>query len=84
MTNHDYDRSKLRAYATAAVKERWFVLGPEKQLKLLQAKDGQFTEHALHGCGDVHQCGLAGIHAATRRALREMTWPTRAYELVNT
>jgi Uma2 family endonuclease len=52
VTSHDYDRSKLRAYAAAAVKECWLVLGPEKQIEVYrQPKDGQFTEHAVHGPG---------------------------------
>ena len=52
VTSHDYDRSKLRAYATASVKECWFVLGPEKKIEVYrQPKDGQFTERALHGPG---------------------------------
>jgi Uma2 family endonuclease len=52
VTSHDYDRSKLRAYATAGVKECWLVLGPEKQIEFYrQPKDGQFTEHTLHGPG---------------------------------
>jgi Uma2 family endonuclease len=52
ITSHDYDRSKLRAYASAAVKECWLVLGPEKQIAVCrQPKDGQFTEHSLHGPG---------------------------------
>ena len=52
VTSHDYDRSKLRAYATAGVKECWFVLGPEQQIEVyLQPKDGEYTEHALHGPG---------------------------------
>lgn len=50
ITSHDYDRSKLRAYASAGVKECWFVLGPEKKIEAYrQPKDGQFTEHAVHG-----------------------------------
>ena len=52
VTTHDYDRSKLRAYATAGVKECWLVLGPEKSIEVhRQPKDGQFTEHSLHGPG---------------------------------
>jgi Uma2 family endonuclease len=52
LTSHDYDRSKLPAYATAGVKECWFVLGPEKQIEVCrQPRDGRFTEHALHGPG---------------------------------
>ena len=52
VTSHEYDRSKLRAYATAGVKECWFVLGPEQKIEMYrQPKDGQFTEHSLHGPG---------------------------------
>jgi Uma2 family endonuclease len=52
ITSHDYDRSKLRAYAAAGVKECWLVLGPEKKIEVYrQPKDGQFTEHALQGPG---------------------------------
>jgi Uma2 family endonuclease len=54
ITTHDYDRSKLRASAAAGVKECWLVLGPEKKIEVYrQPKDGQFTEHALHGPGGV-------------------------------
>jgi Uma2 family endonuclease len=50
ISSHDYDRSKLRAYATAEVKECWLVLGPEKTIEVYtQPKDGQFTEQSLHG-----------------------------------
>ena len=52
ITSHDYDRSRLRAYASAAVKECWLVVGPEKQIEVYrQPKDGQFTEHFVHGPG---------------------------------
>ena len=52
VSSHEYDRSKLPAYATAGVKECWFVLGPEKQIEIYrQPRDGQFAEHALHGPG---------------------------------
>jgi Uma2 family endonuclease len=52
VTSHDYDRSKLPAYAGAGVKECWLVLGPEKQVEVYrQPKNGQFTEHALNGPG---------------------------------
>src|SRR5260370_17741804 len=33
MTSHEYDRSKLRAYASAGVKEVWLVLAPENQIR---------------------------------------------------
>jgi Uma2 family endonuclease len=52
VTSHDYDRSKLRAYASAGVKECWLVLGPEKQIEVhRQPQSGQFAEHAVHGPG---------------------------------
>lgn len=51
--SHEYDRSKLRVYATAAVKECWLVLGPEKQIEIYrQPQDGQFAERVVHGPGD--------------------------------
>jgi Uma2 family endonuclease len=50
VTSRDYDRSKLRAYALAGVKECWFILGPQKQIEVYrQLKDGQFAEHNVHG-----------------------------------
>ncbi len=52
ITSHDYDRSKLRAYAVAGVKECWFVLGPEQKIEVYrQPKDGEYTEHGVHGPG---------------------------------
>ena len=69
ITSHDYDRSKLRAYATAGVKECWFVLGPEKQIEVYQQpKDGRFAEHSLHGPGGT----------LTSAALPEFTLPLDA------
>jgi Uma2 family endonuclease len=52
ITSHEYDRSKLRAYAAADVKECWLVLGPEKQIEVFrQPINGQFTEHTVLGPG---------------------------------
>jgi Uma2 family endonuclease len=52
VTSHDYDRSKLRAYASAGVKECWFVLAPEKQIEVYRKPMGeQFTERTTHGPG---------------------------------
>jgi Uma2 family endonuclease len=52
ISSHDNDRGKLRAYATAEVKECWLVLGPEKQIEVYrQPKDGKFTQHSVHGPG---------------------------------
>ena len=52
VTSHEYDRSKLPAYASAGVKECWLVLGPEKQIEIYrQPADGQFAERTVHGPG---------------------------------
>ena len=52
VTSHDYDRSKLRAYAGAGVKEVWLVLVPEKQIEFhRQPAGGQFTERVVAGPG---------------------------------
>jgi Uma2 family endonuclease len=52
VSSPDYDRSKLRAYATAGIKECWLVVGPEKKIEVYRLpKDGQFTEQSLHGPG---------------------------------
>jgi Uma2 family endonuclease len=52
VSSYDYDRSKLRAYATAGVKEWWLVLAPEKQIEVHRQPQGeQFAEHAIHGPG---------------------------------
>lgn len=57
VTSHEYDRSKLRAYATAGVKECWLVLGPEKKVEVYrQPKQGQFTEQSSHGPGGTLTC----------------------------
>ncbi|MBE0539832.1 MAG: Uma2 family endonuclease [Verrucomicrobia bacterium] len=57
ITSHDYDWSKLRAYASAGVKECWLVLGPEKQVEVhRQAGDGEYAEHILHGPGGQLTC----------------------------
>jgi Uma2 family endonuclease len=48
----DYDRSKLRAYASAGVKKCWLVLGRERQIEVYrQPRAGQFIERTLHGPG---------------------------------
>jgi Uma2 family endonuclease len=52
VSSHEYDRSKLRAYAGAGVKECWLVLGREKQVEVHREPDeGQFAERTLHGAG---------------------------------
>lgn len=45
VSSHEYDRSKLRAYAQAGVKECWLVLAPEKKIEVYrQPVEGQFVE----------------------------------------
>ena len=45
-------RSKLRAYASAGVKECWLVLGRERQIEVhRQPGEGRFAERSLHGPG---------------------------------
>ncbi len=52
VSSHDYDRSKLRAYASAAVKECWLVLAPEKQIEVHRLPvNGQFSERTVYGPG---------------------------------
>src|SRR5206468_10874720 len=34
VSSHEYDRSKLRAYASANIKEVWLVLAPERQIEV--------------------------------------------------
>jgi Uma2 family endonuclease len=58
VTSHEYDRSKLRAYAEAGVKECWLVLVPEKRIEVFrQPLKGQFTERSIHGPGGVLASG---------------------------
>jgi Uma2 family endonuclease len=52
VSSHDYDRSKLRAYAGAGVKEVWLVLAPEQQIEIHRLPAGdQYRERILHGPG---------------------------------
>lgn len=52
VSSHEYDRSKLRAYASAGVKEVWLVLAPEKQIEVHRLPSGdQFRERIVHGPG---------------------------------
>jgi len=57
VTSHEYDRSKLRVYAAAGIKECWLVLGPEKQIGVhRQPQAEQFAEHSNHGPGGSLAC----------------------------
>jgi Uma2 family endonuclease len=52
VSGHEYDRSKLRAYAGAGVKECWLVLGPEQQIEVnRQPVGGQYAERQIVGPG---------------------------------
>ena len=52
VSSHEYDRAKLRAYASAGVKESWLVLGPEKQIEVHRRPAGdQFADRTVYGPG---------------------------------
>jgi Uma2 family endonuclease len=60
VTSHDYDRSKMRAYALAGVKEYWLVLGPEKQIEVYRdPQEGTFRQVSIHGPGGLLQSAAA-------------------------
>jgi Uma2 family endonuclease len=62
VTSHEYDRSKLPAYAEARIKEVWFVLAPEKQIEVHRFPvNGQFTEQNLHAHGTVQSASLTEV-----------------------
>lgn len=63
VTSHEYEQSKLRAYASAAVKECWLVLGPEKQIEVYRRTSaGQFVERTVHGpSGRVESAAVPGF-----------------------
>ena len=45
VTTHDFDRSKLPAYAAAGIPECWLFLGPEKQVEVYRnPNQGQYGE----------------------------------------
>lgn len=52
VSSPEYDRSKLRAYARAGVKECWLVLGPEQKIEVHRQPSGeQFAERIAQGPG---------------------------------
>jgi Uma2 family endonuclease len=52
-----YDRSKLRAYATAEVKECWLVLGPEKRVEVYRRPlNGRYLEKTVFGPSGSLRC----------------------------
>jgi Uma2 family endonuclease len=52
VSSHDFDRSKLRAYAEAGIKEVWLVLAPEQQIEVYgRPLEGHYAEKTVHGPG---------------------------------
>ena len=52
VTSHDYDRSKMRAYALAGVKECWLTLGPEKEIEIYREPlNGQYSKKEVYTLG---------------------------------
>ncbi len=72
VSSYDYDRSKLRAYAGAGVKEVWLVLVPEKQIEVHREPTGQqFRERVLHGPGGrLASIGLPGFEVELEALFR--------------
>jgi len=63
VTSHEYDRSKLLAYALAEVKEVWLVLVPERQVEVHRSPEhGRFTDRFVAGPGGRLGCSsLPGV-----------------------
>jgi Uma2 family endonuclease len=63
VTSHEYDRSKLRAYAAAGVQEVWLILAPQKQVEVWRRReDGQFDEPKILGpAGSVSSVAVPGF-----------------------
>ncbi len=52
VSSQEYDRSNLRAYANAGVKECWFVIATDRQIEVYRRPAGdQFAERVIHGPG---------------------------------
>jgi len=70
VSSEDYDRSKLRAYASATVKEVWLVLAPEKQVEVHRHPAGErFRERIVHGPGGRLASAVAPEFAVDLEAL---------------
>jgi Uma2 family endonuclease len=53
VSSHEYDRSKLRAYARTGVKEVWLVLAPERQIEVHRdPAEDRFVEKKTHSLGE--------------------------------
>ena len=52
ISSAEYDRSKLRAYASAAIAECWLILVPQKQVEIYrQPLNGEFSSLSVAGPG---------------------------------
>jgi len=73
VTSHDYDRSKLRAYASAGVKECWLALQPEKVIEVYRNPvNGVYLEKTIVGPGGQLNCdSLAGVTIDLDQLFRE-------------
>jgi Uma2 family endonuclease len=70
VSSHEYDRSKLRAYAVAGVKECWLVLAPEKRVEVYrQPAEGQFTNQQVYGVSDSLACASVEGFSCDLKAL---------------
>src|SRR5438552_14602819 len=77
VTTQDHDRSKLRAYANAGVKECWFVLAPDRQDRSPPpTRRGPLcrTSHPRSGW-PTHQCRCARDCAGPGRPVCEVISP---------
>jgi Uma2 family endonuclease len=72
ITSHDYDRSKLRAYAAAGVKEVWLVLGPERQVELYRKPvNGTYSEKSVSAsAGQVTSQAVAEVSVDLEQLFR--------------
>jgi Uma2 family endonuclease len=53
VTSHEFDRHKIRAYASAGVKECWYVLAPENQIEVYSnPSDGKFLNKKVFRSGE--------------------------------
>jgi Uma2 family endonuclease len=74
VSSHDFDRSKLGAYASAAVREVWFVLVPEKKIEVhLRPVNGQFSATKTYSAGRAVCQAVPGFELEIGTVLREMS-----------
>ena len=62
ITSHEYERSKLRAYASAGVTEVWLVLVPERVVEVYRhPSDAAFAERTVVGPKECLEAISAGL-----------------------